>query len=152
LLIVIATMSVALAATGTLWHEAQQRDKEQDLIFVGLQYRRAIRQYYETSPGAKVYPQSIERLLLDARMPGVRRYLRRPYRDPVANTENWGLMQAPQGGIMGVYSLAEGSPLKQAGFPGELAWPDDAPEDRSSYAGWKFSYAPPQAPAAPPRQ
>jgi len=32
-------MGVALAALGTMWHTASQREKERDLLFVGDQYR-----------------------------------------------------------------------------------------------------------------
>ena len=138
LLIALAAMGAALAATGTIWHEVQQRDKERELLFVGKQWSRAIKQYFENSPGGKTYPPTIESLLLDPRMPGTKRYLRRPYRDPLTNSDHWGLVTAPQGGIMGVYSLAGGAPIKQANFSSELAEFAGA----SSYAAWKFVYPP----------
>lgn len=139
LLIVIATLGVALAVSGSFWHAVQQRAREQELLFVGNQYRRAIQKYYETSPGAR-YPPTLEALLLDERTPAVRRFLRRPFRDPLTNSLEWGLVRAPQGGIMGVYSLAGGTPIKQANFPAVLNW-EAAP---SSYAEWKFVYVPAQ--------
>lgn len=139
LLIVIAAMGAALATTSTIWHQVQQRSKESELLFVGMQYRRAIEQYYERSPGIKAYPMTLEALLRDERLPSTRRYLRRPYRDPLTNSYQWGLVPAPGGGIMGVYSLAEGRPLKRANFPAELGWSGGTP----SYADWKFTYVPP---------
>lgn len=142
LLIVIAAIGAALAATGTLWHDVQQREKERELLFVGMQYRRAIQQYYESSPGgAKKYPPTIEALLLDERVPAIRRHLRRPYRDPITNSEHWGLLNAPQGGIIGVYSLATGEPIKHANFPDELKWSGD----QATYADWQFVYLPSDA-------
>ena len=138
LLIVIAAMGAALAATGSLWHQVQQREKERELLFVGLQYRRAIKLYYENSPGEKKYPQRLEVLLLDERTPALRRYLRRPYRDPLTHSKEWGLVLAPQGGIMGVHSLAAGTPLKQANFPAELNWEGA----KSNYIDWHFTYIP----------
>lgn len=138
LLIVVAAMSATLAAGGTLWHQAQQREKERELLFAGMQFRNAIGQYYYQSVGTKRYPPSLEALLLDSRAPAVTRYLRRIYRDPLTNSPQWGLILAPGGGIMGVYSLAVGTPVKQAGFPAELGWT----ESPRSYADWKFVFVP----------
>ncbi len=147
LLIVIAAMGAALAATGSLWHEVQQREKERELLFVGTQYRRAIKQYYESLQTQKKYPPTLEALLLDERTPAIRRYLRQPYRDPMRHpkeskdameSKQWGLVLAPQGGIMGVYSLAEGRPFRQANFPAELGWDND----KASYRDWQFIYVP----------
>lgn len=142
LLIAIAVLGAGLAAVGTFWHETRQRSLESELLFVGQQYRTAIRQYYEAPPGG-TYPPSLEALLLDPRAPAIRRYLRRPYRDPLTGAAQWGLVQAPQGGIMGVYSLSPEKPIKQANFPPILEW---AP-NLASYADWKFVYLP-AAPAA----
>ena len=140
LLIVIATLGAGLAATGTFWHEVQQRAREQELLFVGMQYRRAIQQYYEASDGTRKYPPTLEALLLDERTPSIRRYLRRPYRDPLTNLPEWGLVNAPEGGIMGIYSLAPGQPIRRANFPAVLNWEAGL----ASYAEWKFVYVPTQ--------
>lgn len=139
LLLVIAAMGATLGAGGILWHEVQQREKERELIFVGMQYRNAIRQYYLNSVDFARYPPTLEALLKDERVPQTRRYLRRLYRDPLSNSLDWGLVTAPEGGIMGVYSLGRGAPLKRAGFPAELGWP----ADKASYADWQFVWVPP---------
>ena len=139
LLIVVAVMGVALGATATVWQQVQQREKERELLFIGLQYRRAIERYYEQSPGTKIYPPTLAVLLRDERLPGIRRYLRRPYRDPLTNADTWGLVPAPQGGIMGVYSLAPGQPIRRGNFPAELGWAGGG----ASYADWQFVYTPP---------
>lgn len=140
LLIVIATMGAGLAAIGTFWHNVQQRAREQELLFVGQQYRRAIQRYYESSTSGNTYPPTLEALLLDERSPGIRRYLRRPYRDPLNNSPTWGLVMAPQGGIMGIYSLAGGQPIQKGNYPPALNWEPGL----SSYAEWKFTYVPMQ--------
>lgn len=137
MLIILAILGAGLAATGTFWHEVQQRAREQELLFVGQQYRQAIKLYYETG-GLRKYPPSLEALLLDERSPAIRRYLRRPYRDPLTQSTDWGLIQAPQGGIMGVYSLAAGKPIKRANFPKVLNWE----MGKTRYADWTFVYAP----------
>jgi hypothetical protein len=115
------------------------------LLFVGLQFRRAIQQYYENSPGQKKYPPTLDALLLDERMPTIRRYLRRPFRDPLTNGREWGLVLAPQGGIIGVHSLAEGRPIKQENFPAELDWQGG----KRRYIEWQFIYLPVEQQAVP---
>jgi type II secretory pathway pseudopilin PulG len=138
-LILIAGMGTALALAGTLWHQAQQRAKEQELLFVGSQYLLAIRSYYHSSPGDKGYPPNLDALLMDQRMVTIKRHLRRPYRDPLTNLVTWGVIKAPEGGIMGIYSLAPGQPIKRANFPPELGWAGG----KSSYGDWQFTYLPP---------
>lgn len=147
LLIVFAIMGIGLAAVGPLWHQEQRREKERELLFVGQQYIRAIRQYYESSPGgAKLYPKTLEALLLDDRQLTIRRYLRHLYRDPLTNGNEWGLVLAPEGGIMGVYSLAQGTPIKQSNFPPILGWADNP----ANYQEWRFVYLPNAPALAPP--
>ncbi|MGH8631787.1 MAG: type II secretion system protein, partial [Burkholderiales bacterium] len=108
-----------------------------ELLFVGDQYRKAISQYYERSPGGdKRFPQTLEDLLLDKRYPATQRYLRRVYLDPMTSKLEWGLVRGPGNGIIGVYSLSEARVLKTAGFPERYA---DF-EGKESVAEWKFMY------------
>src|SRR5262245_46206627 len=84
LLIAIAVMGIGLAAIGPVSRTLQLRELESELLFAGDQIRRAIGEYYESSPaGLKQYPKKLEDLLRDNRYPGVRRYLRRLYFDPM---------------------------------------------------------------------
>jgi type II secretory pathway pseudopilin PulG len=135
----VAIMSISLALAATLWSFAQQREKERQLLFVGGQFRRAIGHYYERTPGAvKQYPRDLHDLLEDARYATVQRYLRDIYPDPITGTNKWGLVSAPDGGIMGVYSLATKKTIKNANFP-EV---DKALEGETTYDKWKFIYVP----------
>lgn len=139
-LLAVALMGAALAATGIVWRAAWQRDAERELLFVGEQFRRAIRLYYERTPGpAKLYPPSLEALLQDPRQPRPVRYLRRIYGDPLSGGREWGLVMAPQGGVMGVYSLSAEAPMKKAGFP---AVEEDF-AGAARYSDWRFVYLPP---------
>lgn len=139
LLLIFAVMGMGLAATGELWSRSAKREREKELLFVGAQYREAIALYYNRSPGmAKRYPQSLEDLLQDKRHPTVQRYLRRLYRDPLTGKAEWGIVRSPEGGIMGVYSLAAGTPLKSGNFR-RL---DQSFSDAASYGDWKFVYVP----------
>lgn len=134
-LIVVATMGALSAVFGELTSHANQRDKEQELLFVGNQYREAIASYYRRTPGAvKRYPPSLEAMLEDGRYPNTIRHLRRLYRDPITGTTAWGIVQAPDGGVMGVYSLSEDAPIKSGGF----AYRDLALEGATKYSEWRF--------------
>lgn len=91
LLIFIALMGIALAGTGMVWHAQVRREQERELLFVGDQFRRAIGQYYERSPGGgKHFPQSLDDLLLDKRYVATQRYLGRVYPDPITGKTEWG--------------------------------------------------------------
>ena len=146
LLIALAGMGISMALAGTLWHTAQIRAREEELLFVGREYRHAIRSYYERSPGGKMYPRTLDALLRDERFPNLVRHLRRPYRDPlqpgVPGAKDappaWGLVRGPDNGIMGIYSLFHGRPQKTANFPPELGWASG----KKSYAEWQFIYLP----------
>jgi Type II secretory pathway, pseudopilin PulG len=147
LLILIATMGVMLALTGDVWHVAQKREKELELLFVGDQYRRAIDQFYENSPPqARRYATRLEELLKDPRQPGTQRYLRKIYPDPITGTTQWGLVKGPAGEIYGVHSLSEEEPLKKGNF--SLANANF--EGKKMYSDWVFIHAPGQVRITPP--
>jgi type II secretory pathway pseudopilin PulG len=139
LLFIVALMGVALAAGGVIWSVARQRDKERELLYVGGAFRKAIGSYYEGAPGSvKRYPVSFDDLLKDNRQLGTVRHLRRIYLDPMSSQPEWGIVRAPDGGIMGVYSKSNERPIKQTGFSLQEA----AFESAQSYAEWRFIYEP----------
>lgn len=133
-LFLIVLMGAALAGTGMLWSTASQRAKEKELLWVGSQYAQALRRYYQTPVEPRQYPLRLEDLLEDARLPDIRRHLRRLYSDPFTKSNDWGLMHDIQGRIVGVYSRFEGAPMKRAGFPPEWR----AFEGRERYSEWQF--------------
>lgn len=140
-LFLVALMGAMLAATGMLWSKAQQRDKERELLLIGGQFREAIGQYYEHSPGAlKKYPDKLESLLQDERQLATRRYLRKLFVDPMTRTNKWGLVPAPGGGIMGVYSLSKDEPIKNGNFK-EV---NRNFAGKTKYSEWQFIYLPEQ--------
>jgi type II secretory pathway pseudopilin PulG len=140
-LFLVAIMGVGLAATGMIWSTAQQREKERELLFVGHEFRKAIGSYYERTPGTvKRYPANFTDLLKDNRQLATVRHLRRMYVDPMGGQPAWGIVRAPDGGIMGVHSLAKTQPIKREKF----AQHDAAFEKSASYQDWRFIYEPPQ--------
>jgi type II secretory pathway pseudopilin PulG len=136
LLIFVGLTGAALAAMGTFYSHAAQREKERELLFVGDQFRQAIAQYYRKSPGAQAYPKTLEELVEDKRNVVPQHWLRRIYADPVTRTTDWGTVEAPGGGIMGVYSKSEETPVKSANF----ALRDDAFKGKTKYSDWKFVF------------
>jgi type II secretory pathway pseudopilin PulG len=138
----VALIGMGLAAAGTLWRTDAQRAREAELLFIGDQYRLAIRSYYELDPAQPRLPQSVEDLLEDRRRPDVVRHLRRAYRDPMTGGE-FMLVHAPDGrGIVGVYSRAADRPFKKTGFAPE----NEAFSSAVSYADWRFVFIPPPSP------
>jgi len=144
----IAIMGAVLAATGTIWSHAAQREKEKELIHIGNQFRRAIGLYYERTPGTvKRFPPSLNELLLDTRHLTVQRYLRRVYTDPITGGDEWGVVRAPDGGIMGVHSLSQAKPIKSGNFGKN----NDHFVMAARYTQWQFTYVPATGPNATPK-
>jgi len=138
-LFTIAIAGIVLAEVFINWTQDSQREKERQLLFVGNQLRQAITLYYERTPGAvKRYPEKLEDLLTDERYNTPQHYLRKLYRDPITNQDQWGLIMAPEGGIMGVHSLSNAQPIKVA----EFGYQDRSFEGAGKYSGWVFSYTP----------
>lgn len=138
-LFLVGAMGLAWASLGTIWSTNNQRERERELLLVGAQFRDAIGQYYEKSPGTlKKYPEKIEDLLKDNRQLSTQRYLRKVFVDPVTRTNKWGLVMSPAGGIMGVHSLSDAAPIKRKGF----STADSELEGKSRYKEWLFVYRP----------
>ncbi len=139
ILFILAMLGAGLALTGEVWSTAAQRDKEAELLYIGGEYRKAIGRYY-LNRGQRRYPRSLDDLLKDPREAGTVRHLRKRYADPITGTTEWGIVKAPDGGVMGIYSPSEQMPLKTANFRVE----DKSFEGGGKYADWKFLFTPPQ--------
>jgi type II secretory pathway pseudopilin PulG len=148
LLVVVTILGIVLLSVGEVWSFAKKREKEQALLFVGGQFQQAIKLYYLHTPAAnklKPYPNTLDELLKDPRFPSTQRYLRKIYPDPITNSPDWGLLRNQYGGIVGVYSLSEEKPIKQANF--KLVYDDF--KGKTKYSDWVFKYAPAQNQVAP---
>lgn len=140
-LIVSAMLTISLAAAGIVWYLAQQREREQELLFVGNQFRVAIGRYYLNQVGPhKEYPKRLEDLLRDPRHPGSVRYLRKLFLDPMTGSTDWGLLKTPDGSILGIYSKSPRKPLKV----GHFSPVNQHFERKAKYSEWKFAYLPGQ--------
>jgi type II secretory pathway pseudopilin PulG len=146
LLLALALLAIGLVNAVDVWSMSRQRDREKELLFVGDQYRQAIQRYYSAAPrgGQRGYPTSLEVLLDDDRFPTPVHHLRRAYPDPITGKAEWGLLKAGDR-IVGVYSLSEAAPIKQAGFsPVHQVF-----KDAASYKDWVFAYVPRRGVAVP---
>lgn len=138
LLILIAILGIVSASSVQVGTLLQRRAAEQELLFIGMEFQRALAAYAAASPaGAPRGPMSLDDLIRDPRFPGVRRHLRRVYVDPMTATTNWGLVRDPDGRIVAVHSRSEQQPIKQGGFEPEL----QHFADRNRYSQWMFGAA-----------
>jgi len=142
LLALVALIGIMLAAAGEVAATAAQREREAQLLWVGHEYRAAIQRYFTRS---RTYPKTLEELLgASPDAPVQVRYLRRLYPDPMTNAVDWVLLPAPNGGIKGIASSSQRTPLKTGHF-------DEADKDfadATTYGDWQFTY-PPGAAAKP---
>jgi len=142
LLLMLMLASIAVMAAADVWRTTRQREDERELLFVGEQYRQAIRRYYFAAPRgtARVLPAHLDELLTDTRYTVPMHHLRRLYPDPITGNTDWGLVMVGDR-IAGVHSTSEAVPLKQVGFPAAEA----VFEARHSYQEWVFLFSPPRA-------
>jgi type II secretory pathway pseudopilin PulG len=78
LLVAMSVMAIMMTVAMPVWRQTNQREKEDELVFRGLQYTRAIGLYekkYANTP-----PPSIDVLVQQ-------HYLRKKYKDPITNDE-----------------------------------------------------------------
>lgn len=137
LLFSLAILGIVLSLQASLYSMDKQREKEADLLRAGREIQRALASYYATRPAnmPQAWPPSLEELLEDTRFsPAVVRHLRRIPVDPMTGKAEWGLRQIDGGQIIGVFSLSEKTPIKQANFA--VSEPDFA--NATSYQGWEF--------------
>ncbi|MCB5183826.1 type II secretion system GspH family protein [Methylobacillus gramineus] len=138
-LLIIMLVGFSLAEAGNSWSNIRKREREQELLKVGDTLRKAIGNYYNQSPGmVKQFPPTLKSLLKDDRFPVPQRYLRQLYIDPTTGRPGWGLLYAPSGGIMGVYSLSSEQPFKTRNFPERYK----NFEKKKAYIEWIFAYLP----------
>ncbi|HKY31436.1 MAG TPA: type II secretion system protein [Candidatus Polarisedimenticolia bacterium] len=93
LMVLIAVMLILLTVTGQSWVFIVRRDAEAELIFRGEEYARAI-EFYKKELGS--YPLELKTLMQPG--PHRHRFIRRLYKDPLADDGKWGsLYLSPTG-------------------------------------------------------
>jgi type II secretory pathway pseudopilin PulG len=153
-LVIVVVMGLMLGMAGRSWKSILQKEREEELLFRGEQYRRAIESYFNVAHGGKagaqgLYPNKLEDLLKDPRSAQTVRHLRRIYKDPMTGDdfelvqgggEITGLQGVGQklGGIRGVRSTSGLEPFRTAGFQK----PYEKFNNATAYNGWEFTYEP----------
>jgi type II secretory pathway pseudopilin PulG len=133
-LFLLALAAITATATAIVWRIEHQREQEAELLFAGAEIARAIESYRAVAPNApQPWPRSLDDLLRDPRTPGVRRHLRKVYRDPVNRSGEWGLIRTQEGGIVGVHSLSIRTPVRTVPAAGLTM------REPGRYAGWLFT-------------
>jgi type II secretory pathway pseudopilin PulG len=161
LIILIAIIGITSAASLQVGSILARRAAEEELLDIGSAFRAALVSYSAATPvGQATTPQSVQDLLKDPRYPNPLRHLRKLYADPLTGLEEWGFITiaSPGGtGIVGVYSLSQGMPIKVGNFSA----PFQHFQGKTSYRDWKFmalpqpelsalpGAAPPTLPVAP---
>ncbi len=140
LLFAIVIIGVSLSAIGRQWSLIDRADKEEELLFRGDQFVRAIDTYYKSAHGqANLYPKNFENLLKDPRSLAPRRYLRKISKDPLTGKADWiPIIEKKSGRIKGVKSRSENPPLKEDGFPDRYKYF----KGKGSYSEWGFVHKP----------
>jgi len=151
LLVMMAVMAIMMTVAMPVWKQATQREKEQELIFRGQQYTRAIglfQRKYANTP-----PPSFDVLVQE-------RFLRKKYKDPITNADfvpltAGGAAAGPGAATRGGPGVAVdprgGSPLGQAGGGGGIIGVTSSSKAASirvyngatHYNEWRFVYAQP---------
>lgn len=156
LLAAIVIIGITLGSASKYWSSLMARDREEELLFRGNQYRMAIQKYMTAIPGRIQYPESIDALLKDSRSPDGKRHLRQKFKDPITGEDFVLIIEPLSRRIIGVHSSSEKEPIKKSNFAIE----NRDFEGKTKYNEWLFqAVAPgqiqqpgavPYNPAAPP--
>jgi type II secretory pathway pseudopilin PulG len=125
LLVAMAVMAVLMSVALPVWRHDAQREKEEELVWRGQQYVRAIRLFQRRT---QALPSSVDMLVQG-------RYLRKKYKDPVTNED---FLPVPAAGAIpgqGGQSIGSGGQNTQPGGRGTGTTPSAGGFGASSGAG-----------------
>jgi len=144
-LLLVVIIGIMMSLSVQPWKTIMKREREQELIFRGLQYRNAIaawnaRQGNAGSAGnTGVTPLTdLKDLLLDPRTLERKKYLRQLYKDPMTG-KDWKIIRDVGGGrgIIGVASTSNEEPLK-------ISFTEysglDVLSQKHKYSDWRFVF------------
>ncbi|MBN2426977.1 MAG: type II secretion system protein [Deltaproteobacteria bacterium] len=138
-LILVVIMGLGAGIAGTTWDTITQRAREQELLFRGEEYRKAIESYFVgNNVGQKgSLPGELKDLLKDPRALHTVRHLRKLYPDPMTGKE-WFVIRNNAKRIIGVRSTSTRAPFKKEGFDKGY----EAFANAETYQNWEFVYNP----------
>ena len=80
----IVILGIFMGAAVPVWQHVMQREREEELMWRGMQYVGAIERYQKKFPGA--YPPTVEILV-------EQKFLRRAYKDPMTEDGEWRIIR-----------------------------------------------------------
>src|SRR5262245_47366746 len=113
--VMVFTSVVLVTLSGAVlnWQKAMQREREEELIYRGKQFMRAVELWQRKFPGT--YPTTIDALLSTNNT----RFLRKKWKDPITNSDEWRLLKMNvDGSISGLTVLGGSSPLGPSSYGG----------------------------------
>lgn len=119
MMIMATVLLISLAAALPSVYQEAQREKEQELIFRGNQYARAVYLFHNQMGR---YPVSVKELLST----NGQRFLRQAYRDPMTPSGKWRFIHATAAGIpidSRTQTLTPQNPINATGSPGSSSTP-----------------------------
>ena len=120
-LFIIVVMGIMLGKMGDSWSLIMKREREEELLWRGMQYARAIARWNSPKNHVRTPLKDLKDLLKDPRSLANVRYLPRLYDDPVTGKE-WVPVSDPAWGIIGVKSASNDVPLRTAGFENKFRY------------------------------
>ena len=112
-MVLTTILLVGLSEAVVNWQKAMQREREEELIFRGKQYIRAIGLWQTRFPGT--LPTTIDALLNTNNM----RFLRKRWKDPITNSEEWRLIKMnPDGTVSGLTIVPSSVGTRDVSIPG----------------------------------
>ena len=169
-LMLVVIMEIMLGVAAQSWTMVMKREREAELLFRGKQIVDAIARWQNPTGQVGVTSRpsrsldDLNFLLKDPLSLSKVRYLRKDpktsYNDPITGKEWEVIRDNARGGIIGVASTSEETPLKQKNFL-EMFYPLDPQRDnylitmfknfegKSKYKEWQFVYQPAGQQAVP---
>ena len=106
----LVIMGIFMAAAVPVWEHVNQREREEELLWRGKQYVRAIERYQRKYPGA--FPSKVEDLVKD-------KFLRQAYEDPMSKDGEWKILRQNSPEMRGI-TTPGGGQRQRAGGRSEL--------------------------------
>lgn len=142
-LLAVMLMGIMQGVVGQSWKSIMQREREEELLFRGMQIQDAIGRWHQPTGSAQQHVATplndLKDLLQDPRTPAKVRYLRKLYQDPLTN-QDWTVIREPARGIVGVASSSKDAVIKKDNFPDGL----QHFVGTQRYDQWQFVYKPAQ--------
>jgi len=131
----ITLMGLAMTSAARQWKTMMQRELEMDLLAKGIEIQTALALYSASAKAGRVVPGEVYPQTLSELTRPPKPFLRKVYLDPVGRDE-WELLRAPTGGIIGVRSKSRHKPIKQGNFPPAVRHFEGKP----THYDWVFQY------------